>query len=77
MLYCKKKTSTSPNRREAPLIRQTGWGYYRKRKETDSTRSEESNSISELRSVDDVLSCRKAVVHDGSVRTKLVAGDYQ
>ena len=23
---CKKKTSTSPNRRERPLIRKTGWG---------------------------------------------------
>ena len=25
-LDCKKKTSTSPNRRERPLIRKTGWG---------------------------------------------------
>ena len=25
-LDCKKKTSTSPNRREIPLIRNTGWG---------------------------------------------------
>ena len=40
-LDCKKKTSTSPNRREKPLIGKTGWGraYHRKReRKVDSKR---------------------------------------
>ena len=31
-LDCKKKASTSPNRRERPLIRKTGWGTTESRK---------------------------------------------
>ena len=32
-LDCKKKTSTSPNSRERPLIRKTGWGTYHRKRE--------------------------------------------
>ena len=38
-LDCKKKTSTSPNRRERPLIRKTGWGTTER--ETDGQQERE------------------------------------
>ena len=44
-LDCKKKTSTSPNRRERPLIRKTGWGITERERErerrTDKKREKE------------------------------------
>ena len=36
----KKKTSTSPNRRERPLIRKTGWGTTER--ETDGQKERET-----------------------------------
>ena len=33
---CKKKTSTSPNRRERPLIRKTGWGTTERERERET-----------------------------------------
>ena len=33
-LDCKKKTSTSPNSRERPLIRKTGWGTTERERES-------------------------------------------
>ena len=45
-LNCKKKTSTSPTRREKPLIKKKGLGYHRKRergreRETDGKKERE------------------------------------
>ena len=41
-LDCKKKTSTSPNRSERPLIRKTGWGTTeREEKQMDRKREKE------------------------------------
>ena len=37
-LDCKKKTSTSPNRRERPLIRKTGWGTTERERQMDRKR---------------------------------------
>ena len=34
-LDCKKKTSTSSNRRERPLIRKTGWGITERERERE------------------------------------------
>ena len=34
-MACKKKTSTSPNRKERPLIRKTGWGTTERKRERD------------------------------------------
>ena len=43
-LDCKKKTSTSPNRRERSLISQTGWGIT-ERKERQMVRKREKEGV--------------------------------
>ena len=40
-LDCKKKTSTSPTRRERPLIRKTGWRTPERERETDREEARE------------------------------------
>ena len=39
---CKKKTSTSPNCREIPLIGKTGWGTREREGETDGQKEREN-----------------------------------
>ena len=45
-LDCKKKTSTSPNSRERPLIRKTGWGT------TDKFYEKEDKSLLDVENVE-------------------------
>ena len=42
---CKKKTSTSSNRRERPLIRKTGWGTTERERETYGQKEREKGGV--------------------------------
>ena len=53
--YSRKKTSTSPNRREIPLIRTTGWGTTEKERETYGQKKREKGMQCYMKKEDNSL----------------------
>ena len=64
-LDCKKKTSTSPNRMERPLIRKTGWGTTERERDIWTER-ERKCGCSAIYIYNSVLTCRQHIIYSSA-----------